>query len=140
MASPGAAIKMWMKIGGDSRSGVLFFCALVSRSGLWGPGGVTFSLLSLPTNGDLFDSTGAPLTCTQTDPRSPNVCVTPILLSNANLTYVPDAAYNGPDGFEFEANDGNVVSNAVVSILVGSPPAASCDSEAGLCDDGRDPQ
>lgn len=37
-----------------------------------------------------------------------------------NITYIPDANYNGPDSFEFRVNDGTVnsVANAVVSITV----------------------
>jgi len=37
-----------------------------------------------------------------------------------NITYIPDANYNGPDSFEFRVNDGTVDSaaNAVVSITV----------------------
>ncbi|MFN2587719.1 MAG: Ig-like domain-containing protein [Actinomycetota bacterium] len=71
---------------------------------------LSFDVTSLPEHGSLYtgsDASGTPLA---------NV---PATLPGTRVTYVPDAGYNGPDGFEFTASDGTAASaTAPVAITV----------------------
>ncbi|HEX8933785.1 MAG TPA: Ig-like domain-containing protein, partial [Pseudonocardiaceae bacterium] len=68
---------------------------------------LTFAVASAPTNGTL-GAIGTP-TCTGTAPKT----------CQANVTYTPNAGFNGSDSFQFRVNDGTVNSaNATVSITV----------------------
>ena len=89
---------------------------------------LTFIVTGLPTNGQLYDGTGTAghhitlgdLPYTVTDPAG-------------NVTYDPNADFNGIDSFIFKANDGTVDSDdaAVVTITVAAvndAPVATNDS------------
>ena len=89
---------------------------------------LTFIVTGLPTNGQLYDGTGTAghhitlgdLPYTVTDPAG-------------NVTYDPNADFNGIDSFIFKANDGTVDSDdaAVVTITVAAvndAPVAANDS------------
>ncbi len=68
---------------------------------------LTFAIASGPTNGTL-GSVGTP-TCTGTAPKT----------CQANVTYTPNAGFNGSDSFNFRVNDGTVNSaDATASITV----------------------
>ena len=86
-----------------------------------------------PTAGDQAvstdEDTAVPVTLTGSDPEGDTltfIIVTPpahgtLSGTGANLTYTPDANYNGPDSFQFKVNDGATDSNtATVSITVNS--------------------
>jgi VCBS repeat-containing protein len=82
---------------------------------------LTFSIVgSGPTHGAL-GSIGT-VTCTSTAPKT----------CSANVTYSPDANYNGADSFQFKVNDGKVDSDpATVSITVNAvndAPVATNDA------------
>ena len=80
---------------------------------------LTFAIDTAPTNGTL----GA---------------ITPIDATSAQVTYTPNADYNGADSFTFTANDGTVSSTAAtVSITVNAVDDAfggcrrRCDGDRG---------
>ena len=80
---------------------------------------LTFSKVALPAHGTL----GA---------------ITPVDSTHADVTYTPALNYNGPDSFNFKANDGAVDSNtATVSITinpVNDPPVAVNDNYSTIHD------
>jgi hypothetical protein len=78
------------------------------------PGALAYSVLSLPSDGNL------------SDPCAGAIISVPYVLAGGNnaVTYIPDLDYSGPDSFTFDANDGGtapcggVSSVATVSITV----------------------
>ncbi|MEE2718977.1 MAG: proprotein convertase P-domain-containing protein, partial [Planctomycetota bacterium] len=75
-------------------------------------GSLSFTVTSLPSDGTLSHATLGELT---------SAPVTLPFFSDT-VTYDPDAAYLGPDGFTFRVNDGIDSNEAVVSIQVGAVP------------------
>ncbi len=72
-----------------------------------------------------------PLTYTVTDPVHGVLSGTP-----PDLTYTPDAAYNGRDSFTFRAYDGSAYSNtATVKILVNDAPTGAVRINLGRADE-----
>lgn len=80
-----------------------------------------YRVLSLPSNGTLFDGTtqitGAPYT-----------------LAGSTVRYVPNTGFSGPDSFQFEAALSAFSDQALVNILVF---LGNCANNAAHCNDGR---
>lgn len=95
---------------------------------------VGFKILSLPAHGKLYEGEGT----SGTEITSASA-EDPFVLTGEEVTYVPDEDYNGPDDFDFEANDGAADSAAAeVSITVtpvNDAPVAT-DSSASMDEDG----
>ncbi|MCU1459929.1 MAG: putative hemolysin [Acidimicrobiales bacterium] len=69
---------------------------------------LTYTITVLPTNGTLKDGTTV-------------ISAVPATLSGSNVTYTPNANYNGSDSFKYTANDGVVDSNeATINVTVAS--------------------
>src|SRR5205085_2977618 len=89
---------------------------------------LTFKITDLPDHGKLFrgNSTSA----------GNQITSVPTSLSGSQVTYLPNANYNGPDSFQFKANDGifDSAAAATVSITVGAvndaPVLAAIESSA----------
>ena len=73
------------------------------------PAPLGISIISLPQNGTLLDSTGAQITSVPT-----------ALLNPFNVTYIPNSGFTGPDTFEYEVNN---IDTGLVDLIVGN---ASC--------------
>ena len=70
---------------------------------------LTYTITSLPANGTLYDG-GTPIT---------SVGPSGYVLSGNQVSYLPDANYNGPDSFAFKTSDGSLDSStATVSLDV----------------------
>ncbi|MGD2114205.1 MAG: hypothetical protein PVG07_04070 [Acidobacteriota bacterium] len=83
---------------------------------------VEYTLLSLPSHGTLFDSTGAAVVEAGT------------LLPGPNLTYQPAQGFVGLDQLTFEAKLATTVDVATVTVVV---VLGSCLDDERFCDDGR---
>jgi hypothetical protein len=94
---------------------------------------LTFSVTSLPTHGKLYKGNS-------TDPNDEITNADlPVALSGTNVTYVPDADYNGSDSFGFEAcDDSSVCDDATVDITLNALNDAPVVDLNGGAADGID--
>lgn len=83
---------------------------------------LVYTITSLPTNGVLRDSSNTLITSV------------PYTLSNAQLTYIPNAGFIGTDTFGFEASNNQVIDAATVTIRV---RLANCLTDRDGCNNGR---
>jgi hypothetical protein len=97
------------------------------------PGALTYIITSLPDDGMLLEG------LTQ-------ITAVPYVLAGNMVDYMPNAMYQGPDGFTFKANDGGVAPDggdspiAMVSITVGVPAVVYewlMDSDPGWSTTGQ---
>ena len=81
---------------------------------------LTFSILTLPSNGALQDSFNNPITSV------------PALLVSPQVRYTPATGFNGSDFFDFQVDDGLTVASARITLQVGSQTCVG-----GVDEDGR---
>ncbi len=88
---------------------------------------LSFKITSLPDDGTLYEGNGT----SAADEIQPSDL--PRTLAGDQATYEPDANYNGPNSFEFKANDGTVNSAAAtVSVSVAAiNDAPTVETESG---------
>lgn len=72
---------------------------------------LTYEILTLPTNGDLYASTDT----TFTTPLTAGV------ISGNSILYKPDANYNGTDTFNYNVTDGTATSSAATALITITP-------------------
>lgn len=104
------------------------------------PATVNITILGAPTANSqsvsVAHDTAKPITLTGSDPNSPPRPLTYIVTANSthgtlsgtapNLTYTPNAGYQGTDSFQFKVNNGSLDSNiATISIDVAPPTLQS---------------
>lgn len=82
---------------------------------------LTYTILTLPATGALFDGTTA-------------ILQAPYTLSAPRVTYQPPQGFVGNASFEFSVSNGFAVDQAIVTIHVLLP---DCASDPNGCDDGR---
>lgn len=82
---------------------------------------ITYTILTLPANGSLFDN-GTPITSVQ------------YTLSGANVTFVPANGFVGDTSFQFQVSSGVQFDEAVVHIRVA---LADCANDPAGCNNGR---
>jgi uncharacterized repeat protein (TIGR01451 family) len=73
---------------------------------------LSFEITSLPSDGALYAGN---------DTEGTRIASVPFELSGAVVTYAPDAGYNGPDTFSFEASDDRLSSEAAEVALAVDP-------------------
>jgi SdrD B-like domain/Bacterial Ig domain/Prealbumin-like fold domain len=81
---------------------------------------LTFKITSLPTNGVLHDGTSV---------LGTSITTTPYTLTGTDVTFAPNANYNGNDSFQFKTNDGTVDSAAAATVSITVNPVN--DAPAG---------
>lgn len=91
----------------------------ITTPGITAP--LTYTILTLPASGALFDGTTA-------------ILQAPYTLSASRVTYQPPQGFVGNTSFEFSVSNGFAVDQAIVSIHVVLP---DCASDPVACDDGR---
>jgi hypothetical protein len=72
---------------------------------------LTYEILTLPTNGDLYASTDT----TFTTPLTVGV------ISGSSILYKPDANYNGTDTFNYNTTDGTATSSTATALITVTP-------------------
>ena len=82
---------------------------------------LTYTILTLPANGSLFDN-GTPITSTQ------------YTLSGSTVTFVPNTGFIGNTSFQFQVSTGLQFDEAIVNINVF---LGDCQNDVDECPDGR---